>query len=134
MFLMVDKLTFGQWLQFEREKREWTQSDLARKSDKDRAVINKIESGGAMPAVETYLALADALELSPIVLFRAAGLLPPSTEEKVTLEDWQYLLSQLPSRDQEEMRQIAVMKIERNRQTEAQARTAQFAPKRKKGN
>ena len=53
MFLMVDRIGFGLWLQKEREDRGWTQSDLARKSGKDRAVINKIENGGAMPAIET---------------------------------------------------------------------------------
>ena len=111
----MKQIEFGQWLQAEREKHGWSQSELARRSGQYRQVINKIENGGGSPAVETYLALADALELSPIVLFRAAGLLPPSTEERVTLDDWMHLLGQLPPEDQEEMRQIAVMKLNRRK-------------------
>lgn len=58
-------------------------------------MINKIESGGALPATETFLALADALNLSPLVLFKQAGLMPAShlTDEEV--ENLEYKISRL---------------------------------------
>ena len=96
MFPMIDKLTFGQWLQIEREKRGWSQSNLARRAGKDRAVINKIESGGAMPAVKTYIAIANALDLSPIVLFRVAGLMPPITDLDADMQEILREISELP--------------------------------------
>jgi transcriptional regulator with XRE-family HTH domain len=76
MFLSMDKINFGQWLQFEREKRNWSQSDLARLTGLHRQIINKTENGVSMPAVETYLALAKAFGISPVSIFRKAGLLP----------------------------------------------------------
>lgn len=81
MFPMANKIEFGLWLQKEREKRGWTQSDFARATGKDRAVINRIESGGALPAVETFIAFSNALNYSPLVLLRVAGLLPASNDD-----------------------------------------------------
>jgi transcriptional regulator with XRE-family HTH domain len=114
---MVDKLPFGQWLQLEREKRNWSQSELARRAKLHRAIISKIELSISSPATETYIALADALDVSPIFLFHKAGLLPdhPGSENQVAIEDWQYLLDQLPLEDQEELRQIAVIKLNRRK-------------------
>jgi hypothetical protein len=61
-----------------------------------------------------------------------AGLLPQGTSEQIQMDDWAFLLKQLPPVDQEEMRQIAVLKIERNRQEEAKARAANFKEAKKK--
>jgi hypothetical protein len=55
------------------------------------------------------------------MVFRKAGLLPEGGEN-VRFEDWQYLLDQLPEEEQEELRQIALMKIER-RQKEKELRS-----------
>jgi transcriptional regulator with XRE-family HTH domain len=62
----MDKQNFGEWLQKEREKRGWSQSDLARLSGLHRQIINKTENGVSRPAVETYIALAKALNYSPM--------------------------------------------------------------------
>ncbi len=43
MLLSMDKINFGEWLKLEREKREWSQSDLARFSGLHRQIINKKE-------------------------------------------------------------------------------------------
>ncbi len=116
---MMDKIGFGQWLQAEREKRGWSQSDLARLSGLHRQIINKTENGVSMPAVETYIALASAFGISPVSIFRKAGLLPSGPENETQFEDWQYLLSQLPADEQEEMRQVALLKIEKRKKAEA---------------
>lgn len=119
MSLPMDKENFGQWLRSEREIRGWSQSDLARLSGLHRQIINKTENGVSTPAVETYIALADAMKLSPIYLFRKAGLLPPGPENEVKLDDWQYLLSQMSPEDTAELRQIAEMKIERRQKEQS---------------
>jgi transcriptional regulator with XRE-family HTH domain len=126
MFLMVDRVVFGQWLQKERETRKWTQSELGRRSGKDRAVINKIESGGALPAVETFIALSDALKLSPITLFRKAGLIPQGSDDEINLEDWQYLLIKMTSEERDELLQIGTMKIDRRQKAEQAVRSTNF--------
>jgi len=66
---------------------------------------------------DTLTALAKAFDISPITIFRKAGLLPKGGEN-VRFEDWQYLLEQLSSEDQEEMRQVALLKIERHKKAE----------------
>lgn len=123
---MNNKISFGEWLQIEREKHNWSQAEFARQVGKDRAVISKIESGGTTPAVETFLAIANALYVSPILLFRKAGLLPPTETSQTNLDDWQYILQQLPPEEQEEIRQIAMLKIERRQKTEAAERANKY--------
>lgn len=129
MFLEMDKILFGQWLQKEREKRDLSQSDLARLTGLHRQIINKTENGVSMPAVETYLALAKAFSISPITIFRKAGLLPEGGEQ-VSFDDWQYLLNQLTPEEEEEIRQITEMKIERRKKAEMAERAKKFKPKK----
>lgn len=118
MFLTMNSVEFGEWIQAEREKRSWSQSDLSRYSGLHRAVISKIESG-TRPMPETLSALAQAFKISPITIFRIAGLLPEGGDN-AAFEDWQFLLNQLPPEEQEEVRKIVEMKIER-RQKEDQS-------------
>jgi transcriptional regulator with XRE-family HTH domain len=126
MLLTMDRVNFGIWLASERERRGWSQSELAKRSGLHRQSLNKIENGGAMPAVETYLALAEALALSPILLFRKAGLLPDRPESEVTFDDWKFLLEQLDPAEQDELRQIAILKIDKRKKAEGAARAASF--------
>lgn len=116
MFLTMNNVDFGYWLQAEREKKGWSQSDLARHSGLHRAVISKVESG-TNPMPDTLTALAKALSYSPITVFRKAGLLPEGGED-VTFEDWKYLISQLDPQDEAELRKIAEMKIERKKKAQ----------------
>jgi transcriptional regulator with XRE-family HTH domain len=76
MLLMSDRFTFALWMQSEREKRGWSQSDLSRYSGLHRAIISKIETNISTPSVETFIALAQAFKISPITIIRKAGLLP----------------------------------------------------------
>jgi transcriptional regulator with XRE-family HTH domain len=104
-------IEFGQWLKTERNKRGWTQSDLARKSGKNRSIINKIESGSYLPGTTTFIALANALQMSPLILFRRAGLMAEVPEKQTNYETWQYILSQLTPTDEDEIRTLAELKI-----------------------
>lgn len=118
MFLLMDKVTFGEWLRNQRELRNWSQSDLARYSGLHRQIINKTENGVSVPAVETFIALAEALKMSPVALFRKAGLLPEGGDT-TRFEDWAFLLQQMSAEDQAELRQIAELKIERRKKEQA---------------
>ena len=124
MFLTMNSVEFGDWVQIEREKRSWSQSDLSRYSGLHRAVISKIESG-TKPMPDTLSALAQAFKISPITIFRIAGLLPEGGDN-TAFEDWQYLLNKLPPEEQEEVRKIVEMKVERRQKEEQSARSAQF--------
>ncbi len=47
-----------------RERKGWSQSDLARACDKDRQAIEKIERGIVNPTVFTLWELSDAMEMT----------------------------------------------------------------------
>ena len=53
-----------------REKKGWTQSDLARALLKDRQTIHKIETGDANPTVYTLAEIAKVLEVQLMEIFR----------------------------------------------------------------
>ena len=92
MFLVEN--TFGDWLKQNRESRGLSQSDLARLSMLNRAVINKLESG-TNPTPETLKALARGLRISVENIYRAAGLLPVASKEKEDIDDLLTLYNQL---------------------------------------
>lgn len=81
---------------------------------------------------ETLIALAQAFKISPITIFRKAGILPEGGEN-ASFEDWQFLLSQLVPEEQEEIRQIIELKIERRQKAEQAARAKNFKPHKKAG-
>jgi transcriptional regulator with XRE-family HTH domain len=51
-----------------RTKKGWSQSDLARACGKDRQAIEKIENGRVNPTLYSLLEIANALEVSLMVL------------------------------------------------------------------
>jgi len=122
----MDKINFGEWLRIEREKRDWSQSDLARFSGLHRQIINKTESGVSEPALKTYIALAAAFNISLITVLRAADEIPSTPDDDIKFEDWKHLLSKLTPTEREELRDIFVMKIERRQKSEHGERALNF--------
>jgi len=120
MFLAVN-INFSEWLITERGKRNWSQSELSRHSGLHRAVISKLESG-TKPMPETLIALAQAFKISPISMFRVAGLLPPGPDDKINFEDWQHLLEQMTDAEREEFWRFGMMKIEMRQEKEKATR------------
>ena len=54
-----------------REKKGWTQADLARACVKDRQSIERIESGNTNPTLFTLFEIASALEVQLVDLFKS---------------------------------------------------------------
>lgn len=121
----MEKIDFPQWLRSEIEKRGWSQIDLSRKTSISSTQIARILSGERGMGIETLVAIAQALGYSPITLIRKAGLLPEGGEN-ASFEDWQFLLNQLPADEQEEVRKIVEMKIERRQKEEQAERAKRF--------
>jgi transcriptional regulator with XRE-family HTH domain len=87
-------------------------TELARKIGVSHPTIVELITYGKKPSFDTTVALAQWLQQSPVSVLREAGLLPAEgPENDVKFEDWKYLLDQLSPEDQEELRQIAEMKI-----------------------
>ena len=71
---------------------------------------------------ETLIALAQAFKISPISMFRVAGLLPPGPDDKINFEDWQHLLEQMTDAEREEFWRFGMMKIEMRQEKEKATR------------
>jgi transcriptional regulator with XRE-family HTH domain len=108
MFRVGQSLRFAEWLQSEINKRGWSQSDCARAADLNRAVINKLLNGKSKPQPYTLIAIARALKIPIEVAYRAAGLLPPSTDVDDSLEE---LIHAFKSIQSPQRRATAIMLI-----------------------
>lgn len=88
---------FAQWLQSEIDRRGWSQSDCARAADLNRAVINKLLNGKCRPQPPTLIAIARAFKIPVEAAYRAAGLLPPSTDLDDTTAELMYVFQSIQS-------------------------------------
>ena len=92
-----EKINFSEWLQNEMNKRGWSQSDLARAADLNRAVINKLLNGKSHPQPSTLEAISRALKIPLETTYRAAGLLPANSDHDETIEEAIYVLKNIRS-------------------------------------
>lgn len=122
-------MEFSEWLMVELENRGWSRSEAARRGGISPSMFDKVINGYAKPGIKFLDGIATAFEMSPIAIYRKAGKFPDNGNgDQVKLEDWQYLLSQMTADEQEEIRQIIEMKIERRRKSEQTARAKNFKP------
>jgi len=92
---MTEDMSFADWLTEQLHKRKMTQKDLADKAGVGKSAINKIARRMVMrPDPRTYVAIAKALEVSPITVLRIAGILPPDPDYP-ELEDLKAVLAPL---------------------------------------
>lgn len=88
---------FAEWLEDEMEQRGWSQSDCARACDLNRAVINKLLNGKCNPQPVTLMAIARGFRTPVETVYRAAGLLPPTTDGDDSLDELIYVYKSLQS-------------------------------------
>lgn len=112
-------MDFSEWIEDELEKRGWSRSEAARRGGISPSMFDKVINGYSRPGTKFVEGIAKAFSLSAIVVYRKAGLLPNNNGAEVKFEDWQHLLTQLPEEEQEELRQIAVMKIEKRKKDQS---------------
>ena len=102
MYSMDDKNKFSIWLKSEMDKRDWNQSELARKADVTRSAVNGVLTGARNPGNDLCEAIAKAFNMPPEDVFRFAGLLPPKQKKDKLTEEAEYLLSQMPEDKREQ--------------------------------
>ena len=91
------RIDFSEWLQTEMNKRGWTQSDLARSADLNRAVINKLLNGKSHAQPATLEAISRAFRIPIEITYRAAGLLPINPDNDETIEEAIHVLKSIRS-------------------------------------
>lgn len=97
MFAVGQNIRFAEWLQLELDKRGWSQSDCARACDLNRAVINKLLNGKCRPQPATLIAIAKGFRIPVEVAYRAAGLLPPSSDGDDATQEVVHIFKSLQS-------------------------------------
>ena len=110
---------FSEWLVSELEQRGWSRSEAARRGNISASMFDKVINGYAKPGAKFLDGIAQAFGVSPIVIYRKAGLLPESNGADVKLGDWEFLLKQMSPEDEAELRQIAELKIERRKKEQS---------------
>lgn len=97
-------ISFSDYLLDELKVKDWSQADLAKKAGVSRAAISDILSGRRSPGVDLCTAIADALDLPPETVFRAAGLLPPMpTYNAAQQEILNYKMAELTPEQRDEL-------------------------------
>ena len=114
MLLIVNK-EFSGWLQDKIDKREWTQADLARKTDLSRAAVSQVLSENRRPGPEFCRAIARALDLPEEEVFRQAGLLSPKAEEPPNLGEWIRMFVLADEDERDRMLEVARTLSQRSR-------------------
>jgi transcriptional regulator with XRE-family HTH domain len=109
MTAVGQRFYFSEWLQAEMDKRGWSQSDLARCADLNRAVINKLLNGKSHPQPPTLEAISHALKIPIEMTYRAAGLLPANPENDDAVEEAIHVLKSIQS-TQRKATAIALLK------------------------
>jgi transcriptional regulator with XRE-family HTH domain len=109
MSAVGQRIYFSEWLQAEMDKRGWSQSDLARSADLNRAVINKLLNGKSHPQPPTLEAISRALKIPIEITYRAAGLLPTNPDNDDTIEEAIHVLQRIKS-TQRKATAIALLK------------------------
>jgi len=107
----MNKKIFSEWLLEKMDEQNMTQADLAKASGLTRTAISDyVNQKRTNPEPQALLAIAKAFHISPINIFRVAGLLPDdqSSDNDKFLRDWNELLSVLSKRDLEVLKQMAI--------------------------
>ena len=111
MSTMADKL-FSEWLADRMKENGWSQSDFARAAGIKRGVINKsVNQKSKKPDADTCVAIARALKMSPITVFRAAKLLPEEPARIPELEDFKSVLEKISPDGRKELLEFARLKL-----------------------
>lgn len=92
---MTDDTSFAEWLTDQLRKQRMTQKQLADKAGLGKSTINKLVNRMIVrPDPRTYVAIAKALDKSPITVLRIAGILPPDIDIP-ELEEYKVVISGL---------------------------------------
>lgn len=107
---LVDTL-FSDWLVEQMSNRNWSQADLARASGLNRQVISSyINLRRTNPEPDALIAIANALQISPITVFRKAGIKLPKTDVNELVEQIIHETQDMPEIDQQEILAFIRMK------------------------
>ncbi len=95
------------WLSQELNQRNWSHRELARQTGITQSFISNVIAGKKPPSVNFCRQIAQALEVSPELVLRLAGILPPAEPATATddpvLQELVELARHLPDEQRKEL-------------------------------
>lgn len=104
--------SFTEWLNNELEKRNWSQSELARKGNLSKGAISHIMNGTRKAGNDVCEAIAEVLGYPPEYIFRKAGLLPPIPEETEKSKRLIHMFNIMPDDEQNDLLTYLEIKLQ----------------------
>ncbi|MBX3005979.1 MAG: helix-turn-helix transcriptional regulator [Anaerolineales bacterium] len=113
LYSKMDKMSFSEWLSAEMQKRDWSQSDLARASGLRRATISNVLNRVRQPGTAVLHALARGLDLPLDLVYRKAGLLPTRAEPTDAELRWLHIFEKATDKERAELLERAEIELAR---------------------
>lgn len=104
-------MSFQDWLTSELKARDWTQSELSRRSGVTRGAISNVLKNRE-PGPDLCRGIANAFHLPPEDVFRIAGLLPPKPGDDLKVKELNQLVQKMDENNKDELIRIARLKLE----------------------
>lgn len=104
------------WLAETIEQRRWSHRELARQSGLSHSLVSKTLSGEMKASPEFCIKVAEALELSPVLVLVKAGILPPQQPaDDSIIQELVELARNLPREDRQELLDYARFRYQKRK-------------------
>lgn len=101
VIMSIMESTFSSWLLHELDKRQWSQSDLARASGLTRGAISNIVNEKSSLGLDSVTGIAKAFRIPVTEVLAAAGVIPKVAKKNAEEEQLLHLFRQLSNYDRE---------------------------------
>lgn len=104
---------FKEWLEKEMHEREWSMADLARYAGVARGSVANVLRGDRNPGKDFCDGISRAFKISPEVVYRRAGLLPPQSYGDENRQELIHLYDLMSESSREDIIDFARMKLKK---------------------
>jgi transcriptional regulator with XRE-family HTH domain len=104
---------FSQWLEEKIDEKGWSWNKLAENAGLSSGTMYNIRDGTRGVGENSLRAIAGALQLPVEIVYRAAGFLPKTTDERSQMEELKYLAERLSDEDLQEVIDYARHRLEK---------------------
>lgn len=99
--------SFNEYVSGEIKKRGWSMREVSRRAGLSHTTVTEVLNDNREPSWEFCAAIAKPLEVSPVRLFRMAGLLPDGDNEEMTLDELIQIMNRLTRQERENVLKFA---------------------------
>ena len=112
---IMGMIEFVEWLRRMMEENQISQAELSRRSGLSASQVSKIYNGLSETSEDGYVAIARGLQIPPITVLRAAGIVPKEPEYIPLIDEWNAVFYDLTQEDRQEILEIAKLKASRHK-------------------